>query len=402
MPAPGRLMAGATPAPPISPMLATLGDLPTGGGWAYEYKWDGVRAIAYADGTGVRLYSRNDRDVTASYPELREVARLLDGRAAVLDGEVVALDLAGRPSFAQLQRRMHVVEPPLSLVAAVPVAYYVFDVLHLDGRSTMDLPYLRRRELLGGLPVQGEAVRVPEHYVDVLAADVAEAARRRGLEGVVAKRAGSPYRPGRRSPDWVKSPFQQTQEVVIIGYKPGEGRRAGTVGSLVLAVHGPDGRLSYAGGVGTGFTHSMLADLQRTLAPWLRRTPAVAGIPREHARGVRWVEPVLVGEVAYRTWTPDGRLRHPSWRGLRPDRTPAEARRGPTAASAETVEGGMRTADGRWQVDVVSRGEHRWYRVRHGRNTLDGLTIAEVEGILRAAGIDMSDLAEPERRGLTA
>jgi bifunctional non-homologous end joining protein LigD len=400
-------MATSAPTGVISPMLATLGDLPAGPGWAYEFKWDGVRAVTYVEGGRVRTLSRNDRDVSATYPELGELAERLADREVVLDGEIVALDPAGRPSFAQLQRRMHVVAPTASLIAAVPVAYYVFDVLHLDGRSTLDLPYLRRREILATLAVRGDVVHLPEHYLNMAGSDVMAVARRRGLEGVVAKRLASPYRPGRRSPDWIKTPIIRTQEVVIIGFKRGEGRRAGTIGSLVLAVHDGGGRLAFAGGVGTGFTQAMLAELQRLLAPWHRRTSPVADVPREHARGVQWVEPVLVGEVAYRSWTPDGRLRHCSWRGLRPDRTPEEARRppaatvaaeaagdGPPAGGAEVVDGRMRTADGRWQVDVVHRGDVRWYRIRHGDNTLDGLGIEQVETILGQAGVDVGELIE--------
>jgi bifunctional non-homologous end joining protein LigD len=154
--------------------------------------------------------------------------------------------------------------------------------------------------------------------------------------------------------------------------------------------------LSYAGGVGTGFTQAMLTDLQRLLTPWQRHTPPVPDVPREHARGVRWVEPLAVGEVAYRTWTPDGRLRHASWRGLRPDKTPDQAVRPPTGPppTAATVDGTMTTADRRWQVDVMRRGDHRWYRVRNGDNVVDGLTIADVERVLAAAGVDLGHLVE--------
>ena len=391
----------------ISPMLATPGPAPAGPGWAFEYKWDGVRAVAYAEPGGVRVLSRNDRDVSASYPELGELAGPAGRRGAVLDGEIVALDPAGRPSFAQLQRRMHVVGPPASLLGAVPVGYYVFDVLHLDGESLLHLPYRRRRELLAELAPAGEVTRVPEHFPGADPAEMLAAAGRRGLEGVVAKRLLSPYRPGRRSPDWVKTPFSHTQEVIVIGWKPGEGRRAGTIGSLVLGLTEPDGSLSFAGGVGTGFTAAMLRDLQRQLAPWVRRSSPVPGIPREHARGVQWVEPVLVGEVAYRNFTPDGRLRHPSWRGLRPDRGTAEARRpaadaGPPPATA-TVEGRMTTPDGRWRVDIMRRGDARWYRVGHGDNVFDWLDLPGVERILAEAGADIGRLvpAGPEH-GLTA
>jgi bifunctional non-homologous end joining protein LigD len=238
-------------------------------------------------------------------------------------------------------------------------------------------------------------VQVPAHHPDADPAQITAAAAAHGLEGVVAKRLTSPYRPGRRSPDWVKIPFSHHQEVVIVGYKPGEGRRAGTIGSLVLAVNDPAGALTYAGGVGTGFTDAMLRDLQRQTAP-LRRGTAPVPVPREHARGVHWLEPVLVGEVAYRNWTPDGRLRHPSWRGLRPDRTPDEARRpaGATAMPAATVEGAMQTPDGRWRIEIMHRGDSRWYRVTHDDNVLDWLDLAAVERILTDVGVDMSDLVE--------
>jgi bifunctional non-homologous end joining protein LigD len=382
----------------IPPMLATLGALPTGPGWAYEFKWDGVRAVTYVQPGGVWVYTRNDRDVTTTYPELAELTGLLGQRRVILDGEIVALDPVGRPSFAQLQRRMHVVAPTASLLAAVPVGYYVFDLVHLDGESTLPLPYRQRRELLAGLSLAGDVVQVPQHFLGVAPAEVSAAAVRRGLEGVVAKRLGSPYRPGRRSTDWIKTPINRTQEVVIIGFKPGEGRRAGTIGSLALAVHDSDDTLTFAGGVGTGFTQAMLIQLQQQLAPWRRATAPVAGVPREHARGVQWVEPLFVGEVAYRTWTPDGHLRHPSWRGLRPDRTPDEARRAdptsPGVAAPAVVEGSMRTTDGRWQVDVMVRDDHRWYRVRHDDNLIDQLTIGQVEAILRTAGVDLSTLTE--------
>ncbi len=388
--------------PVIAPMLATAGAAPAGAGWGYEFKWDGVRAVTYAEPPLVRVLSRNDRDVTGSYPELEEVAALLGGRPAVLDGEIVALDQAGRPSFAQLQRRMHVSGPAASLRAEVPVLYYVFDVLHLDGESTLQWPYQRRRELLAGLNLTGSTVRVPEHVVGGDPAQVTASAAAQGLEGVVAKRLSSPYRPGRRSPDWVKVPFSHTQEVVVVGYKPGEGRRAGTVGSLVLGVHDSSGALVFAGGVGTGFTDAMLRELQHALTPLHRTTATVPDVPREHARGVRWVEPVIVGEVLYRNWTPDGRLRHASWRGLRPDRRVAEARRPDAAATgtatpAATVEGAMQTPDGRWRIEVVRRGASRWYRILHDDNTLDWLAITDVERILRDVGVDMSRLIQTDQ-----
>ena len=310
---------------PIPPMLATLGALPTGGGWAYEYKWDGVRAVVYVRPGGVRVLSRNERDVTAAYPDLVEavLAAVPTGRRVILDGEVVSPDAAGRPSFSRLQRRMNVHEPSPALRAEFPLAYNVFDLLGLDGRTLITLPYTERRALLGSLDLGAAAVLVPPNFVADAPDEVRAAARAGGLEGVVAKRLDSPYSPGRRSPDWIKAPFIRTQEVVILGYTPGAGRRAGTVGALLVGLH-RGGALSYAGGVGTGFTDAMLRDLSERLAPLVRATPAAADIPRRDAHGAVWVEPTVVGEVEFRSFTPDGRLRHSSWRGLRPDRRPDE------------------------------------------------------------------------------
>jgi bifunctional non-homologous end joining protein LigD len=307
---------------PIPPMLATLGTLPTGGGWAYEYKWDGVRAVIYVTASGVRVLSRNERDVTTAYPD---VVGDLTGRRTemVLDGEIVAPDAKGRPSFARLQRRMNVHQPTPALIEEFALHYNVFDVLHFEGRSLVDAPYTSRRarlETLTGLQL------TPSFVADTPDAVVDES-RKRGLEGVIAKRLDSPYEPGRRSPDWIKAPFIRTQEVVILGFTEGAGRRAGTIGALLVGLH-RGGKLSFAGGVGTGFTDAALHDLQQQLTPLIRAgaTPPVDDVPRRDARGAIWVEPVIVGEVEYRSFTSDGRLRHSSWRGLRPDRRPEEAK----------------------------------------------------------------------------
>ncbi|PWR06515.1 DNA ligase [Micromonospora acroterricola] len=307
-------------------MLATSGALPGGPGWGYEFKWDGVRAIGYVAG-GVRLLSRNDRDVTRAYPELDELARLLTGRQAVLDGEIVALDGRGRPDFSALQHRMHVRTPSAGLVGTTPVRLYVFDLLHLDGRDLTPLPYTERRTALEQLELSGDSVDTPPSWTGDAGRDLATAAADLGLEGVVAKQLDSPYEPGRRSPAWVKVPLNDTVEVIVGGYKPGAGRRAGTIGSLLLGMYDPDDRLTYIGHVGTGFTQTALRDLQQRLDP-LRRpdTPFHSPVPREHTRDAVWVDPALVGDVTFRSWTPDHRLRHPSWKGLRSDREPAEIR----------------------------------------------------------------------------
>jgi bifunctional non-homologous end joining protein LigD len=374
----------------IEPMLATLGQPPVGEDVAFEFKWDGIRCVAYVDAQ-LRLLSRTGRDITTGYPELTELVSLAGGHRVVLDGELVALDPAGVASFARLQQRMHLSAPAPGLVADVPVVYEVFDLLFLDGNLTTGLPYLQRRQLLTELGLSGDAVRVPAHFVNADPTAVMTAARGQGLEGIIAKRLTSTYQSGRRSTDWIKVPFNQSQEVVVIGYKPGGGRRAGTVGSLLTAVTGPDGRLSYSGGVGTGFTQAMLAQLQTMLAPLARSTPAVPGIPRVDARGAYWVEPAIVGEVSFRNWTGDGKMRHPSWRGLRPDKSPAQVPR--VVPPTETIDGVMQTPDGAWRVEVVRRGSVTSYRIVHGDDIIDWLPdIADVERILTRAGIALQTL----------
>ena len=313
----------------IKPMLATPGELPRrDDGWAFEFKWDGVRAVAYVDGGRLRLMSRNDRDITASYPELRHVAEQLGSRDAVLDGEVVAFDGQGRPSFAALQTRMHVADESKArrLAQEIPVAYVVFDLLFLDGHSLVDEPYERRRRELDSLGLSGPNLAVPPS-LDGPGADVLRAAGEQGLEGVVAKKRESPYRSGRRSPEWVKVKLIATQEVVVVGWAPGKGRRQDSIGALLLGV-GDDEGLGFVGRVGTGFTQAALIDLAERLRPLERASPPVHGpLPARQVSDAHWVEPRLVGEVGYSQWTTDGRLRHPSWRGLRADKDPQAVRR---------------------------------------------------------------------------
>src|SRR3954451_2990605 len=229
----------------VEPMLATAGSLPTGAGWSYEFKWDGVRALAYVDGGRVRLMSRSGRDITVAYPEMRDVGLALGSTSAVLDGEIVAMGSEGRPSFAALQPRMQVSSRDVArrLAAQNPVTYLPFDVLYLDGKPLLDRPYDERRALLETLPLQ-----IPPSFPGDGAA-VLEAARAQGLEGVVAKKRDARYEPGRRSPCWIKVRVIQRQDAVIAGWKPGEGGRPGHIGSLLLGVQGPAG-LEFAGHVG--------------------------------------------------------------------------------------------------------------------------------------------------------
>jgi bifunctional non-homologous end joining protein LigD len=315
--------------PAYTPMLAQLGTLTSvqGADWAVEMKWDGVRALAYIEGGTVRLLSRNNKDITPAYPELQLMAGSTGGRAAVLDGEIVAFDDAGRPSFEALQPRMHQRNPTAvaELARTVPVTFMAFDILHVDDSSAVARPYSGRRELLESTLTPGYRWEVPVWFQDH-AERAFDSSRQLGLEGIVCKRLGSPYRPGRRSGDWTKVKNVSAAEVVIGGWKPGGGRRSGMIGSLLLGAYDLRGRLLYVGHVGTGFTQAMLLDLQERLAPLERADPPFAEpVPREHARDAHWVEPRVVGEVQYAEVTGDGRLRHPSWRGLRLDREPDEA-----------------------------------------------------------------------------
>ncbi len=316
----------------VRPMLATAGGLPRGdGGWAYEMKWDGVRASAYlAGGRLLRLASRTGRDISVAYPELNGLGAATRRHQLVLDGEIVAFD-GGRPSFEALQQRMHVTSAAQAarLAGQVPVAYLLFDLLHLDGRDVQELPYRQRRELLDGLGLAGRFWQTPPAFTDAAGADVLAAARSQGLEGVVAKRMDAPYRPGARSGDWVKVKPTSRQEVVVGGISPGKGGRAGQIGSLLAGVQTAAG-LAYAGRVGTGFTDRSLRLLGQRLAP-LRRdmSPFATPVPPEHARGAIWVEPELVIEVAFAGWTQAGRMRAPSYQGLRADKDPADVVREP-------------------------------------------------------------------------
>jgi bifunctional non-homologous end joining protein LigD len=301
----------------LTPMLASHGSVAqlTAPQWAFEAKWDGYRLLVDADHGALRLRSRRGRDVTKEYPQLRSLAADLADHHAVLDGEVVALDESGVPSFSEMQNRAR----------STRVEFWAFDLLYLDGRSLLRARYRDRRRLLETLAGGGGLI-VP----DLLPGDGAEAleySRNHRWEGVVAKKRDSTYQPGRRSASWVKDKYWNTQEVVIGGWRAGEGGRTSGIGSLLMGIPTPDG-LQYAGRVGTGFTERDLANLKKTLAPLHSdESPFAAPLPRQDAKGVTFVEPTLVGEVRYSEWTSDGRLRQPSWRGLRPDKDPSEVER---------------------------------------------------------------------------
>jgi len=305
----------------VEPMLASPGALPTTEqDWAYEFKWDGVRALARIEGGRLQLFSRKGNDITVTYPELRPLGEELGSTQVWLDGEIVAM-ADGRPSFPALQQRMHVQNDrqASTLAATVPVTYLIFDVLYLDGRSCLDLPYVERRRLLDALELRGPTWHTSPCFPGD-GPSVVATAREQRLEGVIAKRQSSRYYPGRRTADWVKIAEVLTIEVLIGGWRPGEGRRTGMIGSLMLGVP-TDAGLRYVGQVGTGFTDKALTDLGKQLEPLERKTsPFVNELPADRAKGAHWTTPTLVGEVEFRNWTPDGRLRAPSWRGLRADK----------------------------------------------------------------------------------
>ena len=320
-----RTAGTSRPPEHLVPMLATLGTLPPAASdrlWAYEMKWDGVRTLARVDDGRLGLRSRNDIDMTVAYPELQPLADQLDGRQLLLDGEVVSFDAHGRPSFRRLQKRMHVTSAAAARQLSVsdPAILLIFDVLYLDGRSLLRLPYSERRGLLDELALSGPAWQSPPAFTGN-GAEAVRTSQEQQLEGVVAKRLNSIYTPGRRSPDWIKVKNFRTQEVLIGGWRPGAGRREGMIGALLLGLPDDEG-LSYIGKVGTGFTDAALADLARRLRPHSRGSSPFHDIPSIETRDAHWVDPALVGEVAFGEWTSDGRLRHPAWRGLRPDKRP--------------------------------------------------------------------------------
>lgn len=292
-----------------------------------EVKWDGVRALGIWDGERLQLRARSGNDITAKYPELTRVAAGLGPEPAVLDGEIVALDAQGRPSFPRLQARMNLSKPREIQREAprTPVHYYLFDVLAHGGRDASSLPLTQRRGILESVAADAiDAIVLPPVFDDV---DGALAAGRRfGLEGIVVKNPHSVYRRGLRSEDWLKVKLTRTQEVVIGGIRPGKGGRSGAIGSLLVGV--PDGEaIRYAGRVGSGFSDAVLANLEERLTALRTDENPFEGVPAADASDARWVRPELVGEVEFAEFTPGGILRQARWRGLRPDKRPDEVRR---------------------------------------------------------------------------
>ena len=298
----------------LAPMLATEGSVANlkSTQWAFEGKWDGYRVLVDANHGTLNVRSRRGREVTGEYPQFEALAADLADHHVILDGEAVALDESGVPSFSEMQNRAR----------STRVEFWAFDILHLDGRSLLRAKYSDRRRLLEAL-AEGGGVIVP----DLIPGDgpkALEYAHKRRWEGVIAKKRDSTYQPGRRSSSWIKDKIWKTQEVVIGGWRQGEGGRSSGIGALMLGIP-EDGGLHFAGRVGTGFTEKELTKLKDMLKPLhTDESPFCTRLPTQDAKGVTFVRPELVGEVRYSERTSDGRLRQPSWRGLRPDKTPDE------------------------------------------------------------------------------
>jgi bifunctional non-homologous end joining protein LigD len=317
------------------PMLATLADaVPKGDGWLYEIKWDGYRIIATVSSGEPELRSRKDQDYTQRFENVsKELVKALKTPDCVVDGEVCALDELGRPSFSAMQQAK----------SGTPIVYYVFDLLEVEGEPIIDLPIEERRKRLEKLlDKRNKTVRFSEGFDDGRA--LSAAAEKQGLEGIMAKRVGSRYLPGRRSRDWLKIKGHGRQEFVIAGYTRGKGRRVGTLGSLLLGMY-DGGELVYVGNVGTGFDDQEIERLLEQLKPLELATPPfknVPKMPRVRKGEVIWVEPKLVAEVEFAQWTHDGRLRAPSYKGLRDDKDAVEVRREEPEPMATEIRKGKR------------------------------------------------------------
>jgi bifunctional non-homologous end joining protein LigD len=286
---------------PVEPMRAALGRLPPDDeGWAYELKYDGYRTLAFVDGGKIRLQSSHLLDVTLKWPEVGDLPSGVHAESAILDGELVVLDDLGRPRFELIQRHER------------QAALYVFDVLSVDGNETIGLPYEDRRRLLGQLVEPGPNWAVPGHRVGG-GGELLEATVEQGLEGVMAKRLGSTYQPGRRTPNWIKVKNRIQADVVIGGYTAGTGNRSSSFGALLVGVP-RDGRLAFAGGVGTGFNQRTLESLLAELrALRTDRCPFEPEPPREYRRGATWVRPDLSARIELTEFTNDGFVRQASF-----------------------------------------------------------------------------------------
>lgn len=299
------------------PMLATLGPPPSGPGWAVEYKWDGFRGRCLVDGSSVKVFSRNAADVSSTFPELSAIGAAAGQRRLLLDGEIVALDRGGRPSFSRLQQRWPMrSRPARTLLEQVPVCFFAFDLLAIGDNDLTTSPYVERREALSGLSLsRPRPLVIPPYWDDANPRDMLASAAENGIEGIVAKRLDSPYVSG-RSRYWIKSPVRLSCELAIVGWLPSVGpAQSERVGALLLAGRRADGQLTFVGQVGSGFSDSERRRLYALLAKLTVTAPPGPDFPAK--RGAHWVKPYYAGEVAFREYSPHSGLRHTSWKGLR-------------------------------------------------------------------------------------
>lgn len=318
----------------LQPMLAKPGKMPDNySDYGFEIKWDGLRAIVYIDKDTVTLISRNLKDITPQYPELAALGKALGRQQVILDGEIVAFGPDGRPSFSSLQHRMgrKAAKTIEKLTQTIPVSYVIFDILYLDGKLLLEQAYTKRREILQSLNLKGESWQTPQYRAGV-GPEMLAASKSIGLEGIVAKRLDSLYEAGRRTGAWIKIKNQQRQELIIAGWVPGSGRRSGQIGAILTGYYdvtadearrrGCPQRLRFAGKVGTGFTDRMLNSLKESFASLeCPESPFAEQVPYKDAV---YVDPSLVGEFEFTEWTPQGTLRHPSFKGLRTDKQPGD------------------------------------------------------------------------------
>ena len=313
----------------IHPMLATsINDPFDGPDWLFEIKWDGYRAVAFIENGKVRLVSRNQNELTARYPELKDLAKSVKAKNAILDGEVVALDEQGRASFSLMQQRTGFRpggrRAPTN--ADVPVLYYAFDLLYLDGYDWRRVPLEERKKKLASILITGDAMRYSDHY-ERQGKALFEIARQKGLEGILAKKRDSIYQE-RRSSEWLKIKIRHQLEAVIGGYTEPEGSRA-HFGSIVLGLYDSKGHLIHVGQAGSGFNQKSLDEIWKMLkARETKQKPFHGEV--EALRKVYWVKPELVAEIEYAEWTEGAtggsgpKLRAPVFLGLRDDKDPKE------------------------------------------------------------------------------